>query len=118
MAERRELARPIMRRGAGLDPNDAGRQLLKERQNMPALQPTADDHRSRRVDAMDLKDRLRDIKTVCMSGSPNRGRPSGDLFNGTYVPEEEPSTASIADLMAAPGLCGSYSGVSNFELRV
>jgi hypothetical protein len=36
------------------------------------------------------------VVTVCMSGSPNRGRPSGDLFNGTYVPVEEPSTASIA----------------------
>jgi hypothetical protein len=31
-----------------------------------------------------------------MSGSPDRGRPSGDHFNGTYVPVEEPSTASLA----------------------
>ena len=31
MAERLELARPMMRRGAGLDPNQAWRQLLEER---------------------------------------------------------------------------------------
>jgi hypothetical protein len=32
-----------------------------------------------------------------MSVSPNRGRPIGDHFNGTYLPVEEPSTASLAD---------------------
>jgi hypothetical protein len=36
--------------------------------------------------------------TACMSASPNRSRPIGDHFNGTYVPVEEPSTASRADL--------------------
>jgi hypothetical protein len=29
---------------------------------------------------------------------PDRDRPSGDHFDGTYVPVEEPSTASIADI--------------------
>jgi hypothetical protein len=32
-----------------------------------------------------------------MSVSPNRGRPIGDHFNGTYLPVEEPSTASEPD---------------------
>ena len=45
--------------------------------------------------------RLRDprpiVVTVCMSGSPNRGRPIGDHLNGTYVPVKEPSTASKAE---------------------
>jgi hypothetical protein len=31
MAKRLELARPMMRRGAGFDPNQARRQLLEER---------------------------------------------------------------------------------------
>jgi hypothetical protein len=37
------------------------------------------------------------VVTFCMSDSPDRDRPSGDHFNGTYVPVEEPSTASRAD---------------------
>src|SRR5262249_23764461 len=37
----------------------------EERQDMPALEPAADDHVPRRVDAVDLKDRLRDIETDC-----------------------------------------------------
>jgi len=33
-----------------------------------------------------------------MSASPDRDRPNGDHLNGTYVPVEEPSTASIGDI--------------------
>src|SRR4029077_70023 len=63
MAERLELARPVMRRCAGLNPNDARRQLLEERQDIAAFELAADDHITVRVDAVDLKDRLRDIET-------------------------------------------------------
>jgi hypothetical protein len=35
-----------------------------------------------------------------MHGSPNRDRPSGDRFNGTYVPVGQPSTASGTDIAA------------------
>src|SRR6185312_671810 len=38
---------------------------LKERQNMPALQLTADEHLSRRIDAVNLKHRLGDVETDC-----------------------------------------------------
>ena len=38
VAERLELARPIIRRGTGLDANQACWNLLKERQNVTALQ--------------------------------------------------------------------------------
>src|SRR5215813_12023637 len=55
----------MMRRGAGLHAHDTGREPLKERQNMPALQLTADDHLSRRIDAVDLKHRLGDVETDC-----------------------------------------------------
>src|SRR5262249_33256624 len=69
---------------------------------MPALQLTADDHLSRRIDAVDLKHRLGDVETDCRDRlhawlPHNRDRPSGDHFNGTYVPIGEPSTASKAE---------------------
>src|SRR4029077_2702556 len=38
-----ELARPMMRRGAGLNADQAGRQLPEERQDVATLQLTADD---------------------------------------------------------------------------
>src|SRR5262245_11174277 len=53
----------MMRRGAGLDANEARRQLLKERQNVTALQLAANDHIAFRIDAMDLKNRLCDVET-------------------------------------------------------
>jgi hypothetical protein len=44
-------------------PNQARRQLLEERQDVAALQLTADEHVAFRVGAMDLKYRRRDIET-------------------------------------------------------
>jgi|SRR5258705_8845452 len=38
MAKRLELARPMVRRGAGFDTDQTRRQLLKERQDIPTLQ--------------------------------------------------------------------------------
>src|SRR5262245_40962679 len=69
---------------------------------MPALQLTADDHLSRRIDAVDLKHRLGDVETDRRDRlhawlPHNRDRPSGDHFNGTYVPVGKPSTASNPD---------------------
>jgi hypothetical protein len=55
MAERLELARPMVRGCAGLDPHDTRRQLLEERWDLAALKLTADDHVPRRVDAVDLR---------------------------------------------------------------
>ena len=51
-----ELARPMMRRGASLDANQARWQLLKERQNVAALQLTAEDHLPISINAVNLKD--------------------------------------------------------------
>ena len=45
----------MMRRCAGLDANQAWRQLLKERQDAMAPQLTAYDHIAFRVDGVDLK---------------------------------------------------------------
>src|SRR6266699_1613548 len=54
-----------MRRCAGFNTDQARRQLLEKRQDVASLQLTADDHIAFRVDAVDLKNRLRDIETDC-----------------------------------------------------
>jgi hypothetical protein len=61
MAKGLELARPMVRRGASLNANQAWRQLLKERQDLATLQLAADQHLATSVNAMNLKDRLGDI---------------------------------------------------------
>src|SRR6188508_3362138 len=53
----------MMRRGAGLDPNQARRQLLEECQHIAALQLTANEHVAFRVDAVDRKHRLCNVET-------------------------------------------------------
>src|SRR5262245_8030690 len=58
MPQSLQLARPVMRRSARLDPDQARRQLLKERQNVAPPQLTADNHLAFRTNAMDLKHRL------------------------------------------------------------
>jgi hypothetical protein len=63
MADCLELARPMMRRCAGFNANDARWQLLKKRQYIPALDLAANKHVPRRVDAVDLKYRLCCVET-------------------------------------------------------
>ena len=46
----------MMRRGTSLDTNQAWWQPLKERQDVAALQLTANDYLTFRIDAMNLKD--------------------------------------------------------------
>jgi hypothetical protein len=58
VAERLELARPMIRRGTRLDANQACRKLLKERQNVTALQLPVDDNLALRINAVDLEYRL------------------------------------------------------------
>src|ERR1700722_18758000 len=78
VAKRLELARPMMRRRAGLDTDQARRQLLEEDQHVASLELTTHDHIARRIDAVNLKNRLRYIQTDCRDGfhdlaPPNRG---------------------------------------------
>ena len=56
MAECLELARPVVRRGASLDPNQTHWQFLEERQDGATLQLAADEHRAGGIDAVDLED--------------------------------------------------------------
>jgi hypothetical protein len=65
MAKRLELARPVVRRGASLNANQAWRQLLKERQDLATLQLAANNHLAGTINAMNLKDRLGDVETDC-----------------------------------------------------
>src|SRR5215467_2632553 len=55
----------MMRRSAGFDADKARRQLLKEWYNVPALELTANDYITCRVNSVNLKNRLRDIETDC-----------------------------------------------------
>src|ERR1700729_1337237 len=78
VAKRLELARPMMRRRAGLDTDQARRQLLEEDQYVASLELTTHDDIARRIDAVNLKNRLRYIQTDCRDGfhdlaPPNRG---------------------------------------------
>jgi hypothetical protein len=71
-----------------------------------------------RIDAMDLKDRLRNIETDGRDRfhAPlpvNRDRPSGDHFTGTYVLVGEPSTASLAEVT---GYSGSPAGAGRSSI--
>jgi hypothetical protein len=65
MPKRLKFARPMVRRGAGLNAHQAWWQLLKERQNRPPLQLTTDDHLATSVNTVNLKHRLGDIETDC-----------------------------------------------------
>src|SRR6516165_9929770 len=53
----------MMRRCAGFNTDEAWLQLLEECQDITSLQLAPDDHLAYRVDAVDLKNRLRDVET-------------------------------------------------------
>src|SRR6476620_11195983 len=53
----------MMRRCTGLNPYEAWRQLLEECQDITSLQLAADHHLARRVNTVDLKNRLSDVET-------------------------------------------------------
>ena len=63
MSNRLKLARPVMRRCASFDANEARWELRKKRQDVPTLHLTADDHLPSRINSMHLENRLRDVKT-------------------------------------------------------
>src|SRR4029077_18610477 len=89
--ERLEFARPMMRRCAGLNADEAWRQLLEECQDITSLQLAPDDHLAYRVDAVDLKNDFAMsrpiVVTPCMlpsseSWSPQRRPPQWHLRAG------------------------------------
>src|SRR5262249_44554077 len=68
--------------------------------DIPTLEPAPDDHIAFGVNAVDLENRLCDVETDCRNRFHGPvlgiGSPHGD--HDTYVPVEEPSTASQSDL--------------------
>ena len=69
MSKRLQLARPIVRCRTGLDTNKTKLQLLKKSQHIASLQLPPDDQLPIAINAMDLKNRLRDIETDCRNRS-------------------------------------------------
>src|SRR6516225_3752189 len=55
----------MMRRSAGFHADEARRQPLKEWQNVPTLELTANDYITCRVNPVDMKNRLCDVETDC-----------------------------------------------------
>src|SRR5580704_19610728 len=55
----------MMRRSAGFDTDQARWQLLKEHQHVASPELPTNDYIALRIDAMNLKDRFRDIETEC-----------------------------------------------------
>ena len=106
-----ELARPMMRRGASLDANQAWWQLLEEHQDGAALQASTpwtwktDFAMSRPI-----------VVTVCMTGSSELWEFSSTHFRGTRVPVEEPSTASKADFSQRFRCRPAISVISFFKI--
>jgi hypothetical protein len=62
MAERRQLARPEMGRGAGLHADQAGRQTGEEGDHPAAAETSPEDDVTYRIDAMHLEDMLGQIE--------------------------------------------------------
>jgi hypothetical protein len=89
-------------------PDQAGLQLLKERQDVATLQLTADDHFAIVINAVDLKYRLGNVETDCRDrlhvlAPPNRRGFNSTHIHGTHVPVEEPSTASLTAVLRQKG---------------
>ena len=61
MAQLRQLARPIMRRGTRLHANKARPQFGKKLKNLRSTNTPADYHRAICIDAVNLKHRFRNI---------------------------------------------------------
>src|SRR5262249_16740913 len=93
----------MMRCRAGLHTDKARRHLRKESQHIAPFQFAANDHLAISINAMHLKNRLRNIETDCLNCLHDWllsivGGLNSTHFHGTHVPVEEPSTASIADI--------------------
>src|ERR1700722_8202461 len=65
MAKRNQFAAPMVCRRAGFQPNQAGRNPGKEREDLASPQPFTHHHIARLVDRMNLENVLCEIKTNC-----------------------------------------------------
>ena len=112
VAELRELARPIMSRGAGLHADEARRQCFEERQHLATPESLPDNGRLVGVDAVDLKHVLGDIQpdrgNLHLHGSPHviRFRRSTlwhiDAGSGRRLPHQNLTTRSAPACLFPP----------------
>lgn len=65
MAERGQLARPMVRRGTGFHPKQARLNRLKIGKNLAAPQPAADNNSASNGNAVNLEPGLGEIETNC-----------------------------------------------------
>jgi hypothetical protein len=75
----------MMGRGARFDSDETGWQLLKEREHVATLKLAAKDNSSIRIDAMNLKHRLRDIETDCRNRLHSLAPPNHECPNSTHI---------------------------------
>jgi len=89
VTELRQLAGPIVRRGAGLHADEAGRQCFEECQHLAAPELLPNDDFLGRIDPVNLKHVLGDIQTdrgnLHLDGSPHVIRLRRSLY-GTSMP--------------------------------
>jgi hypothetical protein len=69
----------MMRRGAGLHADQARWQLLEKGQELASLQLPPNNHLPNNINAVDLKDRLRNIETDCRDRSHGSSSESWEL---------------------------------------
>ena len=74
-----QLARPMVRRGASFDADQALRQLLEKRKDLATLQLAADDHLASSINSVNLKDRFGDVETDCRNRSHGGSSESWEL---------------------------------------
>ena len=114
MAERHQLARPIMRRPGGLKPHQARRQRSKELQQLVAADRLGDYDTPRSINAVILKDVLGQIEP----NSPDRRQISNRLFYGRRSLQTVALTTTIlAPLVIEPGLARASSTPSFYIER-
>jgi hypothetical protein len=117
-------APPVRPADVCFDADEARRQLLKEWQNVPALELTTNDYITCRVNSVDLKNRLGDVEADCRDRLHVwllrivRALNSTHI-HGTSVPVEKPSTASIANVAASHSitLSARASTVAGISIR-
>src|SRR5205807_37400 len=111
MTDRLKFARPMVRRGASLDSNQAWRQLLKERQDVATLQLATDDHPAGGINSVHSISSPARIRMSCTAPatwrwtknpSSFRSRTSGIVSGSTRTMTRAPTNSQRSASNTAP----------------